>query len=48
MSVLPESSMLLTEREAREITEKLLSYVKADHAAVSHGCPVARFRASMF
>ena len=29
--------MLLTEKEAREITEKLLSYVKADDAAVNVG-----------
>ena len=29
--------MLLTEKEAREITDKLLSYVKADDAAVSVG-----------
>jgi predicted Zn-dependent protease len=29
--------MLLTEKEAREITEKLLSYVKADDATVSVG-----------
>ncbi len=29
--------MLLTEKEARELTEKLLSYVKADDAAVSVG-----------
>ena len=29
--------MLLTEKEAREITEKLLSYVKADDASVSVG-----------
>src|SRR6267142_659755 len=31
----PETSMLLTEKEAREITDKLLSYVKADDATVS-------------
>lgn len=29
--------MLITEKEARELTEKLLSLVKADDAAVSVG-----------